>query len=59
MGSGSSEGTPKANLGSAFKHRDDHDIGDSYRTHQKRDGSQTQEQGVECALGCGARNERG
>src|ERR1022692_3113181 len=45
-------------LGAAFEHRDDHDVGHPDRADQQRDGAQSEEQGVERALGVGLGGER-
>ncbi len=61
MASGGAQRAAQADLGAAFEDRDDHDVGDAYRTDKQRDGTETQEQAVERALrvGPGDQSSRG
>ena len=58
MAPGGAQRSPQADLGSTFEDRDDHDVGDTYRSHQQCDGPQAQEQAMASGRGVGLCRQR-
>ena len=59
LAAGGAQRAAQPDLGAAFQHRDDHDVGHPDRANQQRDRAQAEEQGVERALGVGLGGQRG
>jgi len=58
LAAGGAQRPAQPDLRAAFQHRDDHDVGHPDRADQQRDRPQSEEQGVERALGVGLGGER-
>ena len=58
LAAGGAQRAAQPDLGAAFQHRDDHDVGYPDRADQQRDRAKPEEQGVERALGVGLGGER-
>jgi hypothetical protein len=59
LGPGGAERAPEPDLGAAFEHADDHDVGHADGADEQRDGAESEEQAVERAGCLGAGGERG
>ena len=57
LAAGGAQRPAQPDLGAAFQHRDDHDVGHPDRADQQRDRAQSEEQGVERALRVGPGGE--
>ena len=55
---GGAERAAQPDLGPAFEHGDDHDVGDADGADEQRYGAEAEEQAVERALGVGAGDQR-